>query len=83
MAIVAQRDGIDLEGSSFEITKVMTSTAPRKIAKIEVSINIQANRELSADECKKLERTVHACPVALSLHPDIEQVITINWPESR
>ena len=81
MGIVAQRDGIELDGSNIAITKVMSTAAPRRIAKIEVVIDIQTNRELSTDECKKLERSAHTCPVALSLHLEIEQVIAINWPE--
>ena len=30
-------------------------------------------------DIKKLENTAHKCPVSLSLHPDVEQVIDIQW----
>jgi uncharacterized OsmC-like protein len=81
MAIVAQRDGIDLEGSTMEITKVMSNSAPRRIAQIDVVIDLKTNRALSDEECKKLEKTAHVCPVSLSLHPDVKQVIQISWPK--
>jgi putative redox protein len=59
MAIVAQRDEIELAGSEVEVTKIMSV--------------------LSAEQIKKLENTAHKCPVSLSLHPDVEQVVTIEW----
>ncbi len=79
MAIVAQRHDILLDGSTLEINKVMSVTAPRRIAKIEVTLQIKSNRPLTEDERTKLERTAHTCPVSLSLHPETEQVIVINW----
>jgi uncharacterized OsmC-like protein len=79
MGIVARRDGIDLRGSSMDITKVMSAEAPRRIAKVEVKLNMLTDTELSDADRAKLERAAHTCPVALSLHPDIEQVITFEW----
>ncbi|TAG50519.1 MAG: OsmC family peroxiredoxin, partial [Runella slithyformis] len=41
MGIVARRDDIDLRGSVLEITKVMSTEPPRKIAQIVLKIAIQ------------------------------------------
>lgn len=79
MGIVARRDEIDLKGSQMEITKGMSAEPPRKIAKVEVKLTMLTGTELSEAEKAKLERAAYTCPVALSLHPDIEQAITFEW----
>lgn len=79
MAIVAQRDGIELEGSEVEVTKIMSQTPPRKVAKLEILLKMKSNVALSPEQIRKLENTAHACPVSLSLHPDLEQAIGFEW----
>mgnify|MGYP001021849539 CR=1 FL=1 len=76
MGIKARDMGVKLEGSTAEVTKHMQSE-PRKIAKIEVVFHMQSDADEKAR--KLLERVALHCPVHLSLHPDIEQVITFNW----
>lgn len=79
MGIVARRDGIDLKGSQMEITKVMSAEPPRKIAKVVVKLSMLTDTELNEVNKAKLERAAYTCPVALSLHPDIEQAVTFEW----
>jgi uncharacterized OsmC-like protein len=79
MAIVAQRDGIELAGSEVEVTKIMSSTPPRRVARLEIFLKMKANVVLSPEQIQKLDRTAHTCPVSLSLHPDVEQVVSIEW----
>ena len=76
MGIKAREIGVNLEGSTADVTKVM-QPSPRKIAKIEVVFTMKSD----ADEKSRviLERVAHTCPVGLSLHPDIVQDITFNW----
>jgi uncharacterized OsmC-like protein len=76
MAIKARDLNVDLGGTTIEVTKIMQAE-PRKIARIEIIMNIP----ISVDEKTKiiLERTAMNCPVLLSLNPDIEKDITINW----
>ncbi len=71
MGILADREGIDLVGTTMDITKTM-SASPRKIAQIDVVMHI-SNKHLTDDQKLKLERAAHTCPVALSLHPDVVQ----------
>jgi len=76
MGIKARDLGVDLTGSTASVTKHMQAE-PRKISKIEVAFEMA----IAADEKTRiiLERTANTCPVHLSLHPDIEKVITFNW----
>ena len=79
MGIVAQRHGIDLQNTEMEITKVMSAELPRRIARIEIGFKMHSGAVLSEDDKTKLIRAAHTCPVALSLHPDIEQAIEFIW----
>lgn len=79
MGIVARRDEIDFTGSTVEVTKIMSAELPRKIARIEVNFTMKTPEPLSDEIKAKYVRTAHTCPVALSLHPDIEQVFSFEW----
>ena len=79
MGIVARRDGLNFNGSSLEITKVMSAEAPRRIARIEIKITMQTDVELDETTKAKYVRVAHTCPVAISLHPDLIQDVTIEW----
>lgn len=77
MGIVAERKDISLEGMSIEVRKHMSNTAPRRISKLEVDLNmpLPANHP----ERKLLESTARGCPVHHSLHPDIEIAFIWRW----
>lgn len=79
IGIAAQKEGHEFKNSEIEITKIMTSEAPRKIQKIIVEFALNCEPPLIASEKKRYERVAHTCPVALSLHPDIEQEMIFNW----
>ena len=76
MAIKARDLNVDLLGTTIEVTKIMQAE-PRKISRLEIVMNMP----ISVDDKTKtiLERTAMNCPVLLSLNPDIEKDITINW----
>ena len=79
MAIKSADLQLNLEGSTVEVTKFMQAE-PRKIAKIGIVMNMS----IAVSEKNKiiLERTAMNCPVLLSLNPDIEKDIVINWKEN-
>jgi putative redox protein len=79
MGIVARRDGIEITGSEVSITKVMSSDSPRRIVKIDVGFTMKTPSDLPEEDKEKLIRAAHTCPVAHSLHPDIEQNMTFEW----
>ena len=78
MGIVAQRDSIALEGTTVHVEKHMSAAPPRKLAKIVVAFTMA--RGIAVDQRAKLERAAATCPVALSLHPEVAQVVTFAWP---
>ena len=55
----------------------MTAAPPRRIQKIEVNVEIPLADSDSARDT--LEEAALTCPVALSLHPDVEKLITFVW----
>lgn len=78
MAIFAQRQGFDFPaGAKLAVRKIMTSEPPRKIARIEVDLDIP----LPADypQRAELERVAIHCPVALTLHPDVKKALAFRW----
>jgi putative redox protein len=79
IAIFARRDGIELAGSSAEVTKVMSTEAPRRIARLEATITMKTQEPISDEQKAKLEKIGHRCPVSLSLHPDVVQDIRYSW----
>jgi len=70
-------NGIDIEGTELEIEKVMSSD-PRRIGEINIHFNMP-DREYSKKEMTIIERTAKACPVHMSLHPEIKQNFIFNW----
>ena len=76
MGIKAEVLGVDMKGTSAEVTKTMASD-PRRISKIEVSISFPS--VYGAKETKILEHTARTCPVLQSLHPDIEKKISFKY----
>jgi len=78
MGILAEREGIALKGTQMEITKTMEYN-PRRISKIQVDFTLISRDELSEAQKEKLQRAAITCPVAMSLHPDIQQVVNFSW----
>jgi uncharacterized OsmC-like protein len=76
MGIKSKDLNVDLKDSTVSIIKIMQSE-PRKIAKIEVILNMSI--ETSEKNKTILERAAMTCPVLLSLHPDIEKDVVFNW----
>jgi putative redox protein len=76
MAIVAERDGVDLRRSTFRVTKEMALN-PRKIQKLAVSLKLPASIE--SEYRRKLEHIAQTCPVHRSLHPEVEMPIVFDW----
>lgn len=77
MGIVARREGIPIEGSTATVDKEMTTTGPRRIARLTAHVHLSVPR--SADPKGLLERTGLECPVNRCLHPDVERVIEFHW----
>ncbi len=77
MGIIAQRNGIDLGGTTATVTKEMASKPLRRIGHLGVTIRVPA--KVSEEDRQRLENGVHTCPVAKSLHPDVEVAVQLQW----
>lgn len=80
MGIIARRDGIALEGATAQVTKTMSTDAPRRIAALPVVITVPGR--LDEGQRKKLEAGARTCPVHKSLHPDIDSPITFVYSKT-
>ena len=77
MALKANDMGIDLAGTNIAVTKHMLSE-PRRIGKIDVILSFPAALQLEEKDRIILQRVGNNCPVAKSLHPDLEVNIEYN-----
>jgi putative redox protein len=75
MGIFARKSGIPLEGLRIQVTKEMTSSAPRKIARLATDIWFPGG----LPQNPALERAALTCPVHQSLHPDVEKPVNFHW----
>ena len=78
MGIKANDMNIDLSNTSIEVTKHMLAE-PRRVGKIDVTLNFPATLQLEEKDRTILERVGDNCPVAKSLHPDLELNMVYNW----
>ena len=76
MGIKAEDIGVDMTNTSADITKSRSSN-PRRISKIEVNISFPLS--YTDKETKILENTARNCPVLLSLHPEVEKLISFKY----
>ena len=76
MAIAAEKNGLDISGTSASVKKVM-SASPRMIS--DVIIEIKMNKRISEKDRKRLEKAALACPVHKSLHPDMNKEINFIY----
>ncbi|TCZ73935.1 OsmC family protein [Flaviaesturariibacter aridisoli] len=77
MGIKARSMGFDLDGLSVDTEKIMKAE-PRRVGGIRLTFHIpDALRDLDARSKAILIQTGNTCPVAQSLHPDIE--VQVDW----
>ena len=76
MGITANRLGVDLVGMTGKAVKGMAAD-PRRIVSVPLEITVPGS--LTDDQKRQLEAAARACPVANSIHPDIDQTITFVY----
>ena len=76
MGIKAEDMNVDISNSKAQVTKHMGSN-PRRVIKVEVAVSLPKN--INEKERLILERSGNNCPVAKSVHPDIELVLSYDW----
>ncbi len=76
IAIVAERDGIDVTNSKISVEKEMNAN-PRRIASLKTVI--QLSKSIPLDYRSKIEHIANSCPVKKSLHPDLLLPVDIMY----
>lgn len=69
--------GAEITGARAIVRKHMTAEPPRRISRIEVELELPVAESHAAKSA--LEDAALNCPVALSLHPDVEKAVTFRW----
>ncbi len=77
MGILAKREQISLEGTTVKVTKEMTPTPPRRVARLTVTFSVPV--PVTDIQKQKLINAAHTCPVHRSLHPDVQIVTDFRW----
>ncbi|PNK60236.1 OsmC family protein [Psychrobacter sp. FDAARGOS_221] len=80
IGIKAADMAIDVVGTKADVTKVMAAD-PRRVNEIKVTIEFQ--QDFDERTKKILEAAALTCPVAKSIHPDINQDIHFNYPNGQ
>jgi uncharacterized OsmC-like protein len=77
MAIVARRHGVEIGGVRYEVTKEMSSDAPRRISRLTARLWMPPTARAVPQGV--LEKAANTCPVHQSLSPSVEKVIELIW----
>ena len=78
MGIKANDMNIDLVNTSIEVTKHMLAD-PRRIGKIDVILTFPPSLQLDEKDRTILQRIGDNCPVAKSIHPNLQVNIEYHW----
>ncbi len=78
MGIKARDMDIDLKGVTIEVQKNM-KTDPRRIGSVDLVFHFPQNIQLDEKQKTILRNAALTCPVAKSLHPDLEQNVAFSW----
>lgn len=77
MGIAAREKDIPLHGLQARVVKHMAA-GPRRVKQVEVHMEMNGS---GMDDRQRsiVEHAARTCPVAMSLHPDLEQTITFTY----
>jgi len=80
MGIKARDLQVDLSNTKIDIAKIMKAD-PRRVGGIHVEFHFPEGLQLDAKQKAILENAALTCPVARSIHPDIEMNVKFNWQQ--
>ena len=81
MALAAKKHDLNIDGTTFDVDKHMTSEAPRRVAQLDVAIHVPI--ELSEEMQQTLSNAGKGCPVCRSLSPDIKIDVQFTFGSSK
>jgi len=77
MGIASRTNDINIDGTQLRITKVMAAN-PRRVSEVHVEFDMPPNNYTEKQKAI-LDNAARTCPVALSIHPDIKQLLKFNF----
>ena len=77
MGMVADKNNINITGTSITVSKIMASE-PRRVIEIILQFQMPSNN-YSEKEKQLLKNAAITCPVAKSLNPEIKQTLYLNF----
>lgn len=81
MGIAARRDSLPIAGARLRVQKTMTTSPPRRIARLGVRIEMPASAKSVPDATRReLEHAANTCPVRLSVLDAIDVPVEFIWP---
>ena len=80
MGIKARDMKLNLADTKIDIAKIMKAD-PRRVSGINVEFHFPENLQLDDKQKAILENAALTCPVAKSIHPDIEMNVKFNWQQ--
>ncbi|MBP2281538.1 putative OsmC-like protein [Psychrobacter sp. PL19] len=78
IGIKAADMGVDIIGTTAEVTKIMAAN-PRRVSEVHIVMTFM--HALDDRTQKILYNTALSCPVAQSIHPDITQNLTFSYAD--
>ncbi|MCX6210493.1 MAG: OsmC family protein [Bacteroidetes bacterium] len=79
MAIKAADMNLNFDDTKIDITKIMSTDAPRRVVEIKVAFHFTNKFIATVEQKLQLERIARNCPVEKSLHPEIKIDVTFSW----
>ncbi len=79
MAIRAADMNLNFNGTKIEITKIMSTDAPRRVTAIKAHLFFTQDFTATDEQKEQLIRIARSCPVEKSLHPNISLDVVFNW----
>lgn len=77
MGLAAQAHGLNIDGTRFEVTKIMAQN-PRRIGEIVVEVQLPEGRSYDEKAAAMLKRAALTCPVFESLHPECKKTVRFS-----
>lgn len=81
IGLVAERDGLKVEGATAHVSKEMVADPVRRIGKLTVTITMPPGAALTESDRAKLRRAADTCPVKQSLHPETKVETQFVFPD--
>jgi len=79
MAIKAADMNLNFDGTKINVTKIMSTDAPRRVAGIVAELFFTENFKATDTQKEQLIRIARSCPVEKSLNPAIDLKVTFHW----